>query len=70
MRELFVTLNNRVTQILFVLRNSQGRVREVQLLQLRAPVPVGAAYVGAERAGIKVNRDYDSNTTKFHQEKI
>ena len=46
------------------------KVKEIQLLQLKAPVPLGAAYVGAKEGKVEVKKDYGENTIQFHHEKI
>ncbi len=53
------------------LREKGGsRVREVQLLQLKVGVPLGACYVGADAAGVVLKKNYTSNTDRFFHKVI
>ncbi len=40
------------------------------MLQLKAGVPVGACYVGADAAGVKLNKNYADNTVRFFHDSI
>ena len=43
------------------------KMKEIRLITLKAPVPIGAACIGAKKAGIKVKASYDENfDTLFH----
>ena len=44
---------------------NRGRLRAVQLLQLKVPMPVGACYLGATEAKVDIPKNYAENTIKF-----
>ena len=44
---------------------NRGRLKAVQLLQLKVPMPVGACYLGATEAKVDIPKNYAENTIKF-----
>ena len=47
--------------------HSRGRLKAVQLLQLKVPMPVGACYLGAAEAKVDIPKNYAENTFKFFE---
>lgn len=46
-------------------RKSSRPLRSIRLLQLRTSLAVGAAYLGAQKAGVHLTREYDANVYVF-----
>lgn len=50
--------------------HGRDKLKEIQLLTCTAPVPIGACYLVADKANVKVPKDYAHNTNRFFQSKI
>ena len=49
---------------------SNGKIKEIQLLQLKVPAAVGASYLGADRAKLNVKKSYGDNTEIFFKGRV
>jgi len=45
--------------------NSKGQLKCISLIQLKVPMSVGACYLAANEAKLKINKRYDDNSTIF-----
>jgi len=45
--------------------NSKGQLKCISLIQLKVPMSVGACYLAAKEAKLKINKRYDDNSTIF-----
>ncbi len=49
---------------------AKGKLTTVQLLTLKTGAPIGAAYLAADEAGLKIAKDYEKNYDVFYQETL